>query len=218
MSNDCIMSFPDKHKVTVFSCEKWFRMFIIAYLFITSSLSWFPIKNCHQWAWLICRVLKSLLINYTSGIILGNDEVGWFLEQLCFANKLLEAPNCTYQFVVMQEMLYQKTKNKMLTRGLALLTATQLHRNTCYAICYHFNLLSHMIKNLNPDGLKNRQTTSHQSHMACPFHRVNHITRRNFNGDPDRSTHCNSCLFPGLTYGTYAFIAEHRSECCILNP
>lgn len=44
MSNSCVMSFPDKHKVTAFSCEKWFGMFRIANLFIISSLSWFSSK------------------------------------------------------------------------------------------------------------------------------------------------------------------------------
>lgn len=57
----------------------------------------------------------------------------------------------------------------MLARGLAILTAKQLHTNTCCAICYHFNLLSHMIKNLNPDGLKTDKPHHIKATWPAPF-------------------------------------------------
>lgn len=216
MSNSCIMSFPDKHKVTVFSCEKWFRMFRIAYLFITSSLSWFPIKmplvgliNLQS----IKQSINKLYIRH----YLGKDEGGWFLEQLRFSNKLLEAPNCTYQFVVMQRMLNQKNKKKCWQGGW--LYSQQQNYIQTHAV------LSVTISIFYPTWSK--------TSIRMDWKRTNHITSKphgpplsscqsyhstQFQGDPDRSTHCNSCLFPGSTCGTYAFIAEHRSECCILKP
>lgn len=115
---------------------------------------------------------------------MGKDKEGWFLEELRFANKLLEAPNCTYQCVVMQQMLNQKNKKKNAGKGVG-----YTHSNTTtykHMLCYLLPFQSFIPHDQKPQSgwTENRQTTSHQSHMARPFHRVNHITRRKFKGIP----------------------------------
>lgn len=202
MSNSCITSFPDRHKVTVFSCEKWFRMFRIADLFIISSPSWFsskmPLVGLNNLQSIKQSIYKLSIRHY----------FGMGRRRLVFGtDKLLEAPNCIYQFVVMHNMLYQRT---LLTTGLAIHTATHWHTSICCAIWCHSNLLSHMIKTpIRMDWNPTNHITS-EPHGPPPFIvsiiSLEAISRRS------QPQHTRQLVFvSSLTYGTCAFIADSRS-------